>query len=97
MVFPATLLLKQNVGALTANSWNTLPITANLQANTTYWLVYNNNSSVTTANNLQCIDTGVDGDGAYSGVQQFGSMPQTLTGLTKILQDILFTLHSVQR
>ncbi|PRX20438.1 glucose/arabinose dehydrogenase [Actinoplanes italicus] len=60
-------------GTLTANSWNTAPITATLAANTPYWLMYNTNGD----NNLS-YDTGTSGQGAWSGATTpFGTWPAT--------------------
>jgi len=42
---PGTLVAKSGSGTLTANTWNTLPLSATLTANTAYWLVYNSNGT----------------------------------------------------
>jgi hypothetical protein len=42
---PGSLVAQSANGVLTANAWNSLPIRATLNANTSYWLVYNNNAS----------------------------------------------------
>jgi hypothetical protein len=39
-------------GTLKANSWNTLPLSATLQANTSYWLLYNSNGTASGSNDL---------------------------------------------
>jgi hypothetical protein len=49
---PGSLVAKTASGTLTANSWNTLPITVALNANTAYWLFYNTNSGSVSLNNL---------------------------------------------
>ncbi|HLZ69037.1 MAG TPA: choice-of-anchor R domain-containing protein [Dehalococcoidia bacterium] len=42
---PGALLTHSAVGVLTADSWNCVPISATLQANTAYWLMFWSNSS----------------------------------------------------
>jgi hypothetical protein len=42
---PGALVASSAQGTLTANSWNTLPITASLTGNAYYWLAYINNGS----------------------------------------------------
>ena len=59
-------------GTLTANSWNTLPITATLAANTTYWLMYNTNGD----NNMS-YDAGTTNQAAWSAATPFGTWPAT--------------------
>ncbi len=70
---PGSLIAQSGSGALTPNAWNTLPVSANLSANTAYWLVYNTNGSNMDVNNM-AFDTG--GQDAYSssGVP-FGTWP----------------------
>jgi hypothetical protein len=79
---PGTLVAKTAMGALVANAWNTLPITASLQANASYWLMYNTNGRSSAVNNLRYI-TGPHGYGAYSsnGVD-FGTWPGTFPAAT---------------
>jgi len=59
-------------GTLTANSWNTLPITATLAANTPYWLMYNTNGD----NNMS-YDAGTTNQAAWSAATPFGTWPAT--------------------
>ena len=40
---PGTLVASSTAGTLIPNAWNTLPLVATLQANTSYWLMYNTN------------------------------------------------------
>lgn len=47
-------------GTLSANAWNTLPISATLAANTAYWFVSNTNGANTSVNNM-AYDTGASG------------------------------------
>jgi hypothetical protein len=70
---PGTLVATTANGTITINSWNTLPITANLSPNTTYWLAYNTNGSNSTQNNFR-FDTGTTGMYRYRG-QTFGTWP----------------------
>ena len=63
-------------GTLVANAWNTLPISATLQPNTAYWLVYNTNGRSNGVNDLQ-FDTGAANVGVRSGNAKFGTWPTT--------------------
>src|SRR6185312_5841436 len=49
---PGTLIAHSASGTLTANAWNTVPISANLAANTAYWLVYNSNGTNNSVNDM---------------------------------------------
>ncbi|GFJ89292.1 hypothetical protein Prum_029340 [Phytohabitans rumicis] len=70
---PSTLVASSASGTLTANAWNTRPVTATLAANTAYWLMYNTNGD----NNMS-FDTGSTGQGAWSTASQtFGTWPST--------------------
>jgi hypothetical protein len=74
---PGTLVASSATGTLTANSWNTLPITASLGASR-YWLMYNTNS--TTANNPY-FDSDVSTERATFS-QTFGSFAATAPAAT---------------
>ena len=49
---PYSLVVKSATGTLTGNSWNSLPLSATLAANTAYWLMYNTNGSNGSVNNV---------------------------------------------
>lgn len=49
---PATLVAQTGNGTLHANTWNTLPISATLAANTAYWLAYNTHTASGSLNDL---------------------------------------------
>jgi hypothetical protein len=70
---PGTLLASTANGTITANAWNTLPITANLSPNTKYWLAFNANGVSSTQNNFK-FDTGTAGMYRYKS-QAFGTWP----------------------
>jgi hypothetical protein len=75
---PGTLIAVSATGVLTARIWNSISITATLQPNTAYWIVYNTNSNDPTVNNLVY---GVAG--AQTGISlaaPYGIWPHTLTG-----------------
>jgi hypothetical protein len=59
-------------GTLTANAWNSVPVSATLAPNTAYWLMYNTNGD----NNLS-YDTGAANQGAWSATTTFGTWPAT--------------------
>ncbi len=68
---PASLVAKSGTGTLMANAWSTLPITATLAANTSYWLMYNTNGD----NNL-AFDSSASIQAAYSSSNTpFGTWP----------------------
>ncbi len=69
---PGARLATSASGTLTANSWNSRPVTATLAPNTAYWLMYNTNGD----NNLS-YDTGTTGQGAWSTGTAFGTWPTT--------------------
>jgi hypothetical protein len=74
---PGTLVAASAAGTLSANRWNTIALNANLQAATSYWLIYNTNGRTTAVNNL-FYNTGAAGQGAFSDVgQTFGAWPST--------------------
>lgn len=79
---PGTLIANTASGTLTANAWNTLPVTATLTPNTNYFIAYNTNASSDSYNNMHYANT----TGAVSGwnptVQTFGTWPASFGGFT---------------
>ena len=74
---PGILVAKTATGTLVAGSWNTLPITATLQPNTMYWLMYNTNGRNDSVNNMH-YNNGSSGQGVYSTNKvNFGTWPTT--------------------
>lgn len=72
---PGALVASTAVGTLTANTWNTLPISATLSAETPYWLMYNTNGTGGGSNNMR-YDVGDPGPGVYSSAGvPFGTWP----------------------
>ena len=70
---PSALLAASATGSLVANSWNTLPVAARLQANTPYWLMYNTNGTAVSVNDMKYGGAGID---AYSrNATPFGTWP----------------------
>jgi hypothetical protein len=89
---PGSLVAQSGTGTLTANSWNTLPITASLAANTHYWLVYNTNASTSALNNL-AYNTVSSNLGACSLTSQtFGTWPSSFG--TAVLGNWQFSLYA---
>ena len=79
---PGTIVASSAIGTLTANSWNILPISAALQPNSTYWLVYNTNGRTSALNNMY-YNIGTSGQGVYSNSSvNFGSMPAVFPSAT---------------
>ncbi|WP_405361500.1 Ig-like domain-containing protein [Kitasatospora sp. NBC_00085] len=70
---PGALLASSGSATLTADSWNTVPLTAGLSANTPYWLAYNSNGSGAAVNNLHYSAGGASVYG--NGGRSFGSWP----------------------
>jgi hypothetical protein len=79
---PGTKVATTSTGNLTALSWNTLPITATLNANTTYWLMYDTNSRVPQDLNNIYFDTAVSGSGAYAQKAFNAPWPNTFPAAT---------------
>lgn len=50
---PGNLLVQGGNGTLTANSWNTLPVSTNVSAGSYYWLCYNTSTPDENQNNLR--------------------------------------------
>jgi hypothetical protein len=87
---PGTLVASSATGTLVANSWNTLPVSATLQPNTSYWLIYNTNGRTSTVNNMY-YNNGANGQGAFSsGAVTFGTWPATFPAsqLTKAVYSL---------
>jgi hypothetical protein len=79
---PGTLVAKTASGTLKANAWNTLPITATLSPNTSYWLLYNTNGRTTSVNNMY-FNNGTAGQGVFStNSVTFGTWPTTFPAST---------------
>ncbi len=70
---PGSLIASTQSGTLVAGSWNTMPISAALSANTAYWLVYNSNGSSASENNLK-MDPGTAGQFQWKATT-FGTWP----------------------
>jgi len=89
---PGTLIANTTTGTLVANAWNTLPITATLQPNTSYWLMYNTNGRTSTVNNMHYND-GSLGQGGYSAANvNFGTWPATFP--TSTLTTAIYSLYA---
>jgi hypothetical protein len=69
---PGALLAQSGSGTLTANSWNTLALSASLKANTAYWLMYNTNGTSGSVNGMGYTS---GGQSVWSNHQSFGSWP----------------------
>jgi Domain of unknown function (DUF1929)/Bacterial Ig domain/Kelch motif len=90
---PGTLVAKTATsGTLTANAWNTLPLNATLQPNTTYWLMYNTNGRTASVNNMY-FNNGSIGQGAFSTANvNFGTWPSTFPAATTT--NAVFSLYA---
>lgn len=77
---PGALVAHSATGTLKANGWNTLPLSATLQANRAYWLLYNTNGSSSAVNNMAYSDD-PSNVGVFAG-QAFGTWPGMVTGTT---------------
>jgi Domain of unknown function (DUF1929)/Bacterial Ig domain/Kelch motif len=90
---PGTLLARTTTsGTLTANAWNTLPLNAALQPNTTYWLMYNSNGRTASVNNMY-FNNGTTGEGAFSTANvNFGTWPSTFPAAT--ISKAVFSLYA---
>jgi hypothetical protein len=72
---PGTLVAKSATGTLVGNAWNTLAVSASVQSNTKYWLMYNTNGRSGAVNNMRFI-SGSAGQGTFSTAPvTFGTWP----------------------
>ena len=89
---PGTLVATTAAGTLAANAWNTLPITASLQPNANYWLMYNTNGQSSGVNNMR-YDSGSPGQGVYSAdAVPFGTWPATFP--TSAMTNAVYSLYA---
>jgi hypothetical protein len=89
---PRTLVATSATGTLVANAWNTLAVSASLQANTNYWLMFNTNGRSSSVNNMR-YNNGTVGQGASSLRVPFGSWPTLFPSAT--LDNLVFSLFAV--
>jgi hypothetical protein len=75
---PGALVASSASGTLTANSWNSRPISATLAPNTAYWLMFNTNGD----NNMS-YDVGSANQGAWSQSRPFGTWPSSFGTSTR--------------
>ncbi|MFD9124963.1 Ig-like domain-containing protein [Kitasatospora sp. NPDC059571] len=87
---PGALVASSSSGTLTANAWNTLPLTAALSANTAYWLAYNTNGNSSAVNNLHYNSGGTSGYG--TGGRAFGSWPSSFGALSS--ENVTFSIYA---
>ena len=91
---PGTLVATSTLGTLTAGAWNTLPVSATLSANTSYWLAFFTNTTQGT-DPYQYYDTTATTTHAYmSSVAFAGGLPSTFTasGTSTALHSIYATV-----
>jgi hypothetical protein len=67
---PGARIASSSTGTLTGNAWNTIPVSASLQANTAYWFMFNTNGD----NNMHFADSS-EWQGGYSADVPFGTWP----------------------
>lgn len=87
---PGALIANTASGTLVANSWNTLPITATLAPNTSYFIAYNTNGASSSVNNLHYTDGGISG--WSPGGQTFGAWPASFGAFTG--QSVTFSMYA---
>ena len=88
---PGTLVVASVAAALTPNAWNTVSMSAALQANANYWLIYNTNGRTGAVNNMY-YSSGSSGQGAYSRASVgFGTLPASFGSST--LTTALYSLY----
>ena len=87
---PGMLIASTESGVLTANAWNTLPITATIAPNKAYWLFYNTNGTSCSVNNLRYT---YNGRSAWRNNVTFGTWPATLSpsGTSQVTTTIYLT------
>jgi hypothetical protein len=70
---PGTLIASTASHTIVPETWNSVPISVPLEANTAYWLAYNTNGASAGANNLR-YDAGSAGQWSYR-TQTYGTWP----------------------
>ncbi len=90
---PRTKIATTTTGTLTPLSWNSLPITATIQPNTTYWLMYNTNSRVAQDLNNMYYLPGEYGVAAWKS-QSYGNWPATINASTVTLDTTIFSIYA---
>jgi hypothetical protein len=91
---PGSLITNTTNGTLTGNAWNTLPMTATLSPNTTYWLAYNTNGTASAQNNYRYSTGGTTGQATWRGGVTFGTWPSsfgTPAGSASVIPSIYLT------
>ena len=94
---PGTLVASSLAATLSPAAWNTVPISAALQANTNYWLMYNTNGQTAAVNNMY-YSPGSPGQGAYSSSSvPFGTWPASFgaSSLTSVAYALYATANSL--
>jgi hypothetical protein len=87
---PGSLVASSATGTLVANSWNTVPITATLAANTSYYFVYNTNGASASVNNMRYSNGG--SSGWHTADQPFGTWPAAFGAFST--QAVTFSIHA---
>lgn len=87
---PGTLIASTSTGTLTANAWNSLPITATLAPNTSYFIAYNSNGSSSSVNNMHYANGGTSGWSTAG--QPFGTWPTSFGSFSS--QSVMFSLYA---
>jgi hypothetical protein len=72
---PTTLIAQSAEGTLVASSYNTLPVSASLAANTTYWIAYVANGSTVGSSNFSYRSAGAGSYYSYS--YPYAALPST--------------------
>ena len=89
---PGALVANTGTGVLVGNSWNTIPLTADvtLAPNTPYFLAYNTNGRSSTVNNMRYVSGGASA--WRTAGQPFGTWPTTFGSATT--QNVTFSLYA---
>ena len=89
---PGTRVAATATGTLAANAWNTLPIAATVQPNSSYWLMYNTSGRTSAVNDMR-YNVGSVGQGAYSANRvSFGTWPPTFPAT--VLSNAIYSLYA---
>ncbi len=87
---PGALVASSATGTLVANSWNTVPMSATLAPNTSYYLVFNTNGTSATVNNLRYTNGG--SSGWRTAGQTFGTWPSSFGAMSS--QSVTFSMYA---
>lgn len=90
---PKNFLASSPIGQIKGDSWNTLPLTLTLEANKSYWLMYNTNGTNSAVNNVPLEPDPTESSVyAWDNGQAFGTWPANFGPAT--VQDYRISIYA---